>query len=51
MICKTTAERAGRAAEAIRAAHSYDCPCVMSFPVVDGNPDFLEWIAGQVGPA
>ncbi len=51
MICKTTAEQAGRAAEAIRAAHSYDCPCVLSFPVVDGNPEFLEWIAGQVGPA
>ncbi|MGD8368647.1 MAG: divalent-cation tolerance protein CutA [Desulfobacterales bacterium] len=51
MICKTTAERAGQAAEAIREAHSYDCPCVLSFPVVGGNPGFLEWIAAQVGSA
>ena len=26
--------------------HSYDVPCVVVLPIVDGNPAYLEWIAG-----
>lgn len=48
MICKTTADRAAQAMDAVREAHSYDCPCMLSIPVVDGNPAFLDWIAEQV---
>jgi periplasmic divalent cation tolerance protein len=28
-------------------AHSYDVPCVLALPVVDGNPDYLRWIVEQ----
>lgn len=31
----------------IAEIHSYDCPCVVALPVVDGNPDFLAWIAEE----
>jgi periplasmic divalent cation tolerance protein len=27
--------------------HSYDCPCIVSLPILDGNKAFLEWIAQQ----
>jgi periplasmic divalent cation tolerance protein len=48
MIAKTTEERVEAVMEKIRAAHSYDCPCILSLPISDGNPPFLAWIAEQV---
>lgn len=27
--------------------HPYDVPCVISTPIVDGNPTYLEWIADE----
>ncbi len=48
LIAKTTDARAGELIEAIRKQHSYDCPCIVSLPIQDGNPAFLQWIAEQV---
>jgi periplasmic divalent cation tolerance protein len=28
-------------------AHSYDVPCVIALPVVEGNPDYLRWIVAE----
>jgi periplasmic divalent cation tolerance protein len=30
--------------------HSYDVPCVLALPVVDGNPDYLRWVLEQTAP-
>jgi len=49
LIAKTTAELVPELVERVRAMHSYDCPCIVSLPVSDGNPAFLDWIAGSVG--
>jgi periplasmic divalent cation tolerance protein len=27
--------------------HPYDVPCVIALPLVDGNPDYLRWIAAE----
>lgn len=27
--------------------HSYDCPCVVSLPIQDGNAAFLSWIGEE----
>lgn len=48
MIAKTTEERVEAVMEKIRAEHSYECPCILSLPISDGNPPFLAWIAEQV---
>ena len=48
LIAKTTEERVPELVETIKQKHSYDCPCVVSLPIQDGNPDFLQWIAAQV---
>ncbi len=32
----------------IRALHSYDCPCIVAWPIIAGSADYLDWIAGQV---
>ena len=48
MIAKTTAARVPDLVKKVKSLHSYDCPCVVSLPVVGGHPAFLEWIAGEV---
>ncbi len=48
MIAKTTEANVPALIEAVKSKHSYECPCVVSLPIKDGNPEFLAWIAGQV---
>ncbi|MEJ2037688.1 MAG: divalent-cation tolerance protein CutA [Desulfosarcinaceae bacterium] len=48
MIAKTTEEKVPPLIEAVKALHSYECPCIVSVPISDGNPAFLQWIADQV---
>ena len=44
LILKTTDALAERAITRIRALHSYETPCVLTLPVVGGNPDYLAWL-------
>ena len=48
MIAKTTAARVPALTVKVKALHSYDCPCIVSLPIQDGNPAFLEWVAEEV---
>lgn len=48
LIAKTTKERVSGLIEKVNALHSYDCPCIVSLPVSDGNPAFLKWVANEV---
>ncbi len=47
LIAKTTESRAEAATVRIKALHSYDLPCVVVVPLIGGNADFLQWIAGE----
>jgi periplasmic divalent cation tolerance protein len=33
--------------EAVRTAHSYDCPCVVALPIIGGDPEFIAWIESE----
>lgn len=48
LIAKTTKERVTDLVEKVNALHSYDCPCIVTLPVSDGNPAFLKWVADEV---
>ena len=48
MIAKTTRDRLPALVEAVKNLHSYDCPCIVSFNIDGGNPEFLEWIGTEV---
>ncbi len=50
LIAKTTRARAPQLVEKVKSLHSYDCPCIVSLPVLDGHQPFLEWIEAQVKP-
>ncbi|QJT10666.1 divalent-cation tolerance protein CutA [Oceanidesulfovibrio marinus] len=46
-IAKTTTDRFDDLKAAVLEAHSYDVPCIVALPIVDGNPEFLDWIVEQ----
>ena len=47
LIAKTKAGLVPRVIEKVKAIHSYDCPCIVSLPILDGNPAFLNWIVKE----
>ncbi|MGB0670454.1 MAG: divalent-cation tolerance protein CutA [Rhodospirillales bacterium] len=47
LILKTASDRLDALTARIKALHSYDCPCVVSWTLGGGNPDFLNWIGEQ----
>lgn len=49
MVAKTVQDKVPEAVEAIRARHSYSVPAILVLPVLDGNKDFIEWVANEVG--
>lgn len=49
VIAKTTHARLKDLIEAVKERHDYECPCIVAMPITEGNPNFLDWIAGQVG--
>ena len=44
MLCKTTMGRADEVIGAIEELHSYDTPCVLVWPAVDGSEPFTNWV-------
>lgn len=47
LIAKTRAGRVADLVAMVENLHGYDRPCVVAFPVVDGAPGFLRWIADE----
>ena len=48
LIAKTTDTLVHRLIDKVKSLHSYDCPCIVSLPVLDGYPPFLNWIHEEV---
>ena len=48
LMLKTTQEQCDALMARIKELHSYECPCIVSLPIENGNPDFLKWISDSV---
>lgn len=48
LIAKTTEENIPALKKAVTTLHSYECPCIVCLPVIEGNQPFLKWIKDQV---
>jgi periplasmic divalent cation tolerance protein len=44
LIIKTKEKHVAEIIERVKALHTYTCPCVVSWPLTAGNPDYLRWI-------
>ena len=47
LIAKTKESLVPELIQKVKSLHSYDCPCVLSLPIFDGNSAFLDWIAKE----
>ena len=48
-LAKTTDDRVADVVAAVRAAHSYDTPEVITLAVTGGDPGYLRWVAEVAG--
>ena len=48
LIAKTTDTLVPQLIDKVKSLHSYDCPCIVSLPVLDGYPPFLDWVHAEV---
>jgi periplasmic divalent cation tolerance protein len=46
---KTTLARAPGLRARLRELHPYETPEIVAVPLVDGDPDYLVWVAASVG--
>ena len=47
LIAKTKESLIDQLIKRVKALHSYECPCIVSFSIAKGNPDFLKWISDE----
>ena len=47
LIVKTRADLVAAVTARVKALHSYAVPCVVALPILDGNPDYLDWLAAE----
>lgn len=51
LLIKTTKDALEPLIERVKSMHSYSVPCVTAFPIANGNPDYLRWVADSVSVA
>ncbi len=47
IISKTKETLVPELIEKVKSMHSYECPCIVSLPILDGNRPFLDWIVEE----
>lgn len=47
VFAKTTPALAERVIARVKSLHSYECPCIVTLPIMQGYSPFLDWIAGE----
>ena len=47
LIAKTRDTLLDALTDRVKALHSYQCPCVVAFPVAAGNADYVKWIEAE----
>lgn len=45
LFAKTTEERVPALIERVKELHSYECPCIVVLPILEGNKQYLEWMS------
>jgi periplasmic divalent cation tolerance protein len=50
LLIKTTWDRYAALEQAIRAGHPYELPEIVAVPIVQGLPQYLEWVSSETTP-
>ncbi len=51
LMAKTRVSLVSKVNAKVKEVHSYDCPCVVAMPIIDGNLEFLDWIQNETEQA
>ncbi len=51
IIGKTNKENEQKIIKRVKELHSYGVPCIVFWPIENGNKDFLEWINSELRSA
>ncbi len=49
IIAKTREELVPELIARVKSLHSYEVPCVVSLPILDGYKPFLDWVRNETG--
>lgn len=44
LILKTKTELFDELVKEVKKIHSYEVPCILAYPIIDGNSDYLDWL-------
>lgn len=47
IFLKTTEDKVSEVTDFVKKIHPYKCPCIVSIPITNGNPEFLKWISNS----
>jgi len=47
IIAKTKEALLNEFVENVKTLHSYDCPCIVAVPIINGNETFIKWIRDE----
>jgi len=47
VVAKTKGSLVHDLVEKVKSIHSYECPCIVSLPIIEGNRVFLDWIVNE----
>jgi len=47
LIAKTKKALMSELIENVKTLHSYECPCIVAIPIIDGNVDYIKWIRNE----
>ena len=47
VVAKTKASLVPELIDKVKSIHSYECPCIVSLPIIEGNWAFLDWIVNE----
>jgi periplasmic divalent cation tolerance protein len=48
LIVKSEASLVSEIVRLVKEVHSYETPEIVALPIIGGNPDYLDWIGGEV---
>ncbi|MEZ4776550.1 MAG: divalent-cation tolerance protein CutA [Bacteroidia bacterium] len=50
LIAKTLENRVENLVETVKTLHSYEVPCIVALPILQGNEAYIRWIKEEVNP-
>lgn len=50
LVAKTREELVPDLIERVKSIHTYECPCIVALPILDGYRPFLDWIVRETVP-